>query len=211
MSEQVLSDAELYNIFMRFYAQRRGRMFEIPLNCFYKTKDGRVYSWTGWRLEMVLADYGIDILLAIDYDRKRYVIVCVGGKTVHNTYTYTLKIPYEARSRYFQAIRDINQLADGVSSAFVNNIPYRLESYIVVETEKNNEKIEAIISAYKIERKNDKGLTEFIMEMKARKWDSYPFSKNEDAGDAFQHICFCGKISRQNGDKIGKNRGKNRD
>lgn len=183
MTEYELSDEHMEAIFNQYASFRRGPVFEIPVISFFETCETRFYSFLKYRLEWMCERRKIDAVISMDYNGKKYVIFMKGDCHMFSHYQYTLEIPYGSRSKYYKAMQELNELSDQFCGIFVNNDPYVLESYLVISTTINSEKIEKVISSYRFTLKTDKGLPEFIKEMGARKWNSATFPEKATLKD----------------------------
>lgn len=96
---------------------------------------------------------------------------------------FFINIPYESRTQYIEAICEINSLvdADGMIVLAVNNNPYILESYLVVETNTNAEKISELINKYNLHNSTEKSIREIIIEMGNKRWNMMNLYQNSDS------------------------------
>ncbi|AYG02034.1 toll/interleukin-1 receptor domain-containing protein [Lactococcus allomyrinae] len=78
--------------------------------------------------------------------------------------TITIKMPYEDYDTSYEFIDKINQLVsnDGVLNIFANNVPYRLEYGLVIETLENFEEIVLLTKQYSYQIDFSFGLRELI-------------------------------------------------
>lgn len=113
--------------------------------------------------------YNIELNYAICYNEKKIIFF----KRLHMQGKFFIEIPYECRTRYLDVIYEINSLVDedGMVILAVNNNPYVLESYMLVETNTNTEKIGKLIQKHNLHNSTEKGLEEVIVEMGNKRWN----------------------------------------
>ncbi|MFT9075967.1 toll/interleukin-1 receptor domain-containing protein [Ethanoligenens sp.] len=166
-----ISDEALEVIYNRFCLDPAKHVYQVPFSEFSYGRDSKILSCIKWRLELLFEANGLAVISALDYNNSE-IIICKEGEMMSIPYRYTLKIPYESRSTYLPAIKKLSEFSSEYARLFVNNNPYQLEAYLVIESSKNQVEIEQIIKKYSMERIFDKGLMEFIIEMGNRRWDS---------------------------------------
>lgn len=120
----------------------------------------------------------IDLKYVICYNTNTIVIYREGNMRG----TFTIEIPYDRRSEYIDIIRQINNMVsiNGMVTLAVNNTPYSLQSYLIVEDDKNPEKIAAFIYKNNLKQNQEKGLREFIIEAGNRMWSMQSILQGAD-------------------------------
>lgn len=95
---------------------------------------------------------------------------------------FFIGIPYECRTQYIDAIYEINSLVDlnGMVVLAVNNNPYILESYLLVETNANAKKISGLVRKYNLHNSTEKGIREIMIEMGNKRWNMMNLYPNSD-------------------------------
>lgn len=89
-------------------------------------------------------------------------------------YKFNVEIPYGKRNRYFEFIVAVNDLvtSSGMVSLWVNNNPYSLQSFLLVETNENGAEISELVKKYGLKNDTSKGIDEYLSELSIRKWNT---------------------------------------
>ena len=107
---------------------------------------------------------------------------------------FTVNIPYGTRSQYLDFVYQINALAssDGLVQLFVNNTPYCLEAFLVIETDDNIEEIKSLIKKDKLDLVQYKGFSEFFKEsIINRRYTKFGLFYNSDMQSIQQAFSVC--------------------
>lgn len=109
--------------------------------------------------------------------------------------TITMEIPYGKRNEYIDFLFNVNKLInnDGLLTLFVNNNPYSLCAYLVIETSQNIDEIKKLISDENLTTVTDKGFNELFNEqLRFRKYNSctFPCNCNKATIEQFFRNCF---------------------
>lgn len=104
--------------------------------------------------------------------------VVKAGRNLENKITFD--IPYGRREDYYAFVYEVNNLVggSGIVDLYVNNIPYPLSSYLVVETDGNFEMILKLSEQYRVCVNIEQGFDELFESMGGRQFDSYGFIQN---------------------------------
>jgi len=123
---------------------------------------------------------GIDINYGIEYNGKK---VYFYRRDSDMKYKFSIEIPYATRSKYFEFVKCVNECveAEGYIALYVNNIPYSLQSYLVVETEFGGKKIEELLLEHGLKNDTSRGFDEFWQEISKRQWNFFTLSSSENA------------------------------
>ena len=124
-----------------------------------------------WCSNYKLNNIDIEVNYVICYDISTIIIY----KEDHMRGAFTIEIPYDCRSTYVDIIRQINDMVsrDGLVTLAVNNNPYNLKSYLIVEDTKNLEHIAEFIQQNHLKTNQEKGLKEIIIESGNRMWNMH--------------------------------------
>lgn len=141
-----------------------------------------VYKINGTNNSKILHFYAINLCdnyklqfdVEIDYDICYTLEKIIFFRRIHMKGNFCVEIPYGTRMQYASFISEMNTLtdADGMVILAVNNNPYMLVSYLLVESNTNVEKMVALIKKYELRSRQDKGITEIIREMGNRMWNT---------------------------------------
>lgn len=85
---------------------------------------------------------------------------------------FFIGIPYRDRAKYVNMILEIRKLVDenGMIFLAVNNNPYILESYLIVKTNHNMERITEVINRNALMNYQRRGIKEIIGELGSKMW-----------------------------------------
>lgn len=147
----------------------KGEYFGLPI------KDTRIVN----NMEIVLTKFlrketDSQFMVKYDYDLNAFNILKV-ERNLKNKVTF--EIPYGRREDYYRFVYEVNKLVDrsGIVELYVNNIPYPLSSYLVVETEKNFSEILTLRKKYAVPVNIEQGFDELFSSMSGRQFNSYGF------------------------------------
>lgn len=121
-----------------------------------------------WCMEHKLNFDNVDLNYVVCYNTDIIIIY----KENNMEGKFAIEIPYDRRSEYIDIIRQINDMVscDGLVALAVNNTPYNLKSCLIVEDDKQPEKIAAFIQQNNLRINQEKGLREFLVEAGNRMW-----------------------------------------
>lgn len=176
--KDVPTEDELGYIF-DFYHQRHASI--IPFDIFHYANDNRILSCLAIsicnRQKFYCCNPQIDFFYVLDYDNRK---ICIFEAGNNMKYKYTVKIPYGNRSEYFSFIEKIDSVLseDGLLSLYVDNNPYNLKSYLIIESDDQAQEIEQVINEFKVEMDFEKGFIELLKETAERKWNFFLIPKN---------------------------------
>ncbi len=149
---------------------KSSRFFYVPFAMIQFT-ELREITWIAWHIKETFEN-SVDWSFQICY-YKTSIVFINGGQKMQSK--LTVEIPYGTRSRYLDVICKINELVsdDGACVLFVNNSPYCLEAYLVIETSGNFPEIQECADKHNLKIVTDKGLEELLKEQAFfRKYDS---------------------------------------
>ena len=167
--KQCLMCAKKYNQ----YPKRA--IVEVSFEEFKDCNDVRLFDFYAIDISNYLKEVkNIDISYYMDYNGKKIIFY---RRIKSMRYKFNVEIPYGKRSQYFDFIFKVNQLvgASGVVSMWVNNIPYALQSFLVIETDENGEVLNDLIKENNLKNDTSKGIDEYISELSLRKWQTMSF------------------------------------
>lgn len=169
------------SVLTKYCSDFRNEFCIVPISSIPFGNDYRILDLLKWQMELSLSTGGIEVNGVYDYNVKNIIFYKVGIK-MPLPFTYTLKIPYECRSQYLPAIKELNKVVplSGCITLFVDNNPYHLEAFLVIESPSMQREIEQIIQKYSMKQVYQKGLSEFIAEMADRKWNSVNIPSGDD-------------------------------
>ncbi|MGN0495523.1 MAG: toll/interleukin-1 receptor domain-containing protein [Lachnospiraceae bacterium] len=123
----------------------------------------------------------IDIQYLICYNSKTVLMF----REVQMRVAVTVEIPYGNHSDYVGIIWQINNMvgSDGMVLLAVNNNPYDLKSYLVVEDNQESDEIIQLIIKNKMKLNMEKGLKEILLEMGNKMWNIQTFPQRVSKED----------------------------
>ncbi|MFA9380267.1 MAG: toll/interleukin-1 receptor domain-containing protein [Acetanaerobacterium sp.] len=172
MEYKVLTKPDIEDILKKYWPNRNSPIFYIPFDEFgvsNTSNDFRVLQMSAIMIrEYLRILFECQYVICYNFNKISYYV-----KASKIRAKYSVQIPYGSRSKYITFIARANKLisADGLSQLFVNNIPYNLDSYYVIETKERIPEVEALIKEYRLELRTDKGFNKFFDEaIQYRKW-----------------------------------------
>lgn len=164
------SDAEYREILARFDNSKTRRCISIPFSDIDYGGDYRVLGGNLELLSFFAKCHGVDVKYTLDTDN----MVAIIFKEVSMTHKFTIEIPYGTRSKYIPFIEEVNELIEreGVVQLYISNNPYRLESFLVVETNKHGDEMKTLIQSHGMKVDISRGMEEFNLELMERRWDT---------------------------------------
>lgn len=158
-------------------------IYEVPFKNLPDFGDIRLYGFYAMDINNYLKKVkNIENAYYLDYNGKKIIF---RRRTNRMKYNFNVEIPYAKRSKYRDFIIQVNRLVDisGNISLWVNNNPYALQSFLLIETEKNGEKINQLIEKYELRNDLSKGLDEYLMELGYRAWNTMSIMQGDDYVD----------------------------
>ena len=158
-----------------------GRIFSFP----FSTLPTEAHGWGRGLFVHTLAGrlenrLGFEYSFALCYDNETVYMV---REDTGMTSKITIEIPYESRSKYLDTVLAINRLVpkepECCVALYVDNNPYSLASYLVVETTANFDEIRMLVGKAGLHTTAEKGLEEFNAEMNFRRWNACIFSQQD--------------------------------
>lgn len=170
----------IQSVLAKYCSDFRNEFCIVPINSISFGNDYRILDLLKWQMELYLSTGGIEVKGVYDYNVKNVIFYKVGIK-MPLSFTYTLKIPYECRTQYLPAVKELNKVvpSSGCITLFVDNNPYHLEAYLVIESPSMQDDIERIIRKYSMKQIYQKGLSEFFTEMEDRRWNAVSFPPDD--------------------------------
>lgn len=149
-----------------------GEIFGLPI------EDSRIIN----NIEIILEHFlkqKTNALFVVKYDYETNLINIVKrGQKVKKKITFS--IPYGRREDYYKFVYEVNKLVDreGLVDLYVNNVPYNLSSYLVIETDKNYDEIDALGKKYKLSLNREQGFDELFQSLGLRQYNVFGFIKD---------------------------------
>lgn len=179
------------SIYEKYKNSFTGEFCMIPVKEFSFHSDYRILDLFRWQMELLFSAHKIDVKSIYDYNIENIIFYKV-GKKMGIPLTWTIQIPYDSRSKYLATVKRLNQVVplSGCITLFVDNNPYQLEAFLVIESLEKKNEIEQIIQDSSLKLTNSKGLPEFISEMTDRNWNMASFPPADDTAveKAFQKL-----------------------
>ena len=162
------------------------RIVELMFDDLPDYKDVRLYEFYAMDINRYLIEVkNIDNSYYLDYNGKKIMFL---RRINSMKYEFNVEIPYAERSKYRDFIVEVNHLVSlsGVLSLWVNNNPYSLQSFLVIETAENGEEISRLVKKYGLKNDSSKGLSEYMLELGSRQWNTITISP----GDKYIDVAF---------------------
>lgn len=167
----------------------------IPFSAVAYYNDFRILEWSAIKICDYLKHF-VESCYSLCYSREEIVFY----KECNNMKSrFTVEIPYGNRSAYYDFVYEVNKIVDenGYVGIFVNNMPYSLSSFLVIETNSKAEQVKELINKNKLLLDSSKGLDEFLDEMVLRKWNNATFYRTMSKESMFSVISKCYIIAEE--------------
>lgn len=171
---------EIADILSKYEPKGRWVRYDVPYSAFDYNDDTRILGCFQNRIENYYLYFGQKVVVQSLNEARKFVIVKENTMSEH-TVEFGVNIPYEERSKYISAIYDINNLVgdDGTAILAVDNIPYCLESLLVISTTIDMlSEIEKVLLKYKLKRDNTIDINSLLANCKDRKFNIQYLPRN---------------------------------
>jgi len=159
---------------------RKDSVYRIPFSAFeHIKKDSRFIYLYAVGIKDYIECENLDRSVITCYNSENFIVTGSGSMK----YKIAVKIPYESRSKCFPVIYEINECVgvEGFVVLAVNNLPYSLESFLIIETEtaESLKQVKGIVSVNGLALEAGIDLNIVTEAMGARQYNLVSFVPNE--------------------------------